>query len=156
MSAEEIWQESIILPRTIKGLKVKYKEKVDPLDCLLLMNKLAMYSLSIIASALSVLYIYSVAEKVELNKSRIILLLSKRKKTSQMLAVIFFLLSVILLVPKIGMASGIIGALVLWTLLACAVLLLVPFHRVKTIHLLSLSLGVILFELILNLTLYAS
>jgi len=69
-----------------------------------------------------------------------------------MLSVSFFLLSVTLLLPKVGMASGIIGAVVLWTLLASVVLLVLPFHRVKASHVLSLSLGVLLIELVLNFT----
>jgi hypothetical protein len=111
-----------------------------------------MYSLSIITSALSVLCLYSIARKVELQKSGIILYLSKRKKTSQVLSVVFFLLSVIFLLPKVGIASGIIGAVVLWTLWASSILLLVPFNWVKASHVLSLSSGILLIELILNLS----
>jgi len=69
-----------------------------------------------------------------------------------MLSVVFFLLSVILLLPKVGIASGIIGAVVLWTLLASAVLLVVPFQWIKASHMLSLSLGILLIELIYNLS----
>ena len=102
------------------------------------------YSLSIISSFLSVFILYAVAEKTAYQPTGTILIkvadaLAVYVLKGKILSFILFLLSTILLIDGMGLASGIFGSMVLWILLASAVLLFAPFQKLKAMHLLVLG-----------------
>ena len=98
-----------------------------------------MYSLSIIFSLLSIYCLYATAKKVEVDKSGLMLYLALRPGISKTLAVFFFLFSTILLTVSLGVASGILGSVVLWSTVISCMILFAPFQTVKQYHVILVS-----------------
>lgn len=65
--------------------------------------------------------------------------LEVRPGISKTLAVFFFLLSTILLSTHIGVASGILGSVVLWSVWMSCIVLFAPFQAVKQQYVILVS-----------------
>ena len=98
-----------------------------------------MYSLSIIFSLLSVYCLYATAKKVEIDKKHLMQYLDLHPRISKTLAVFFFLFSTILLTVSLGVASGILGSVVLWSTGMSCMILFAPFQTVKQYHIILFS-----------------
>ena len=109
-----------------------------------------MYSLSIIFSLVSVWCLYATARKVEVEKKHLLRYLAERPGISKALAVFFFLLSTALLSQYIGIASGILGSVVLWSIWMSCVVLFAPFQALKQQHVILISAIVLSLEFTLT------
>lgn len=98
-----------------------------------------MYSLSTIFSLLSVYCLYATAKKVEIDKKQLFRYLDSHPGISKTLAVFFFLFSTILLTASLGVASGILGSVVLWSIVMSCMVLFTPFQTIKQYHIILVS-----------------
>ncbi|MEM7550980.1 MAG: hypothetical protein AAF363_14950 [Bacteroidota bacterium] len=109
------------------------------------------YSFSIVSTLFSVVALYAISDKVEIEKEGALKWLSDRVVFSRALSVLSFLIACFLVCTKLGVANGILASSVLWMIGASLMLLFAPFKTISGIHLVALSVGAIFFELIVNL-----
>ena len=109
-----------------------------------------MYSLPVIFSLISVYCFYATAKKVEVDKKRLMKYLDEHPRLSSTLAVFFFLLSTVLLTQYIGIASGILGSIVLWSTWMSSMILFAPFQVLKQNHVILVSVLIISLEFTLT------
>ena len=109
-----------------------------------------MYSLPIIFSLISVYCLYATAKKVEVDKKHLMRFLEARPGISKTLAAFFFLLSTMLLCWYIGIVSGILGSIVLWSIWMSCMVLLAPFQVLKQNYIILVSVAAIGLEFTLT------
>ncbi|WP_103866196.1 hypothetical protein [Aquimarina sp. I32.4] len=107
-----------------------------------------MYSLAILTSFFSIWCLYALSEKVDFTKKNITLILSQNIRVAKVVALVFFLISTIVLCISLGTVTGLFCSLLIWTLLASAILLFAPFQKVKHVHVIFLGLLIISTELL--------
>lgn len=99
-----------------------------------------MFTVAICLSFISILCLYAIAQKVEMEPTGILLFLKTRKTLARLLAGSAFLVSTLVFIGQMGFAVGIFTGLLFWMLLACLMVLFVPFGKVKWPY---LTLGVL-------------
>lgn len=93
-----------------------------------------MYSLAFCLSFLSVYCLYAISDRVEIEKTGVMLLLQKNKMLSLLLSGSAFLFSTFIFVAKVSLGVGVFASLSLWMVLACLVVLFMPFKIIKWMH----------------------
>ena len=105
-----------------------------------------MYSVVIFNMLLSVISLYALTEKLEIQKTGIILWLSKKATISRFVAIGAFLIGAAILIVKSNIVSGILASILVWILLACMVSLFAPFKKVRVMHMVLFFTSLVLVE----------
>lgn len=90
-----------------------------------------MFTIAFCLSCLSVYCLYTISDKIEVEKKGILLFLQERKTLARFLAGSTFVLSTLILSTQVGPAVGILTSVMLWTVLACSIILFMPFEKVN-------------------------
>lgn len=93
-----------------------------------------MYTVSIGLTLISIVCLYSISDKVEVEKKGILLWLQNHKIVSMVTVSATFILSASLLIHILGLATGIFVSIGVWMLLASLMVLFAPFQVIKFIH----------------------